>query len=115
MFAFHVLSCTCTTAPGPFLNHGHDIDALLPGEIARRAEIIGAQKARMEFGSLIVLAILAGAFIGLGAMFATTVLAGAEGVLPFLGLILVVIGGAELDARRRELARTDRRSATPSG
>ena len=50
--------------PGPFLNHGHDIDALLPGEIARKAEIIGAQKARMEFGSLIVLAILAGAFIG---------------------------------------------------
>jgi formate transporter len=92
--------------PGPFLNHG--IDALLPGEIARKAEIIGAQKARMEFGSLIVLAILAGAFIGLGAMFATTVLAGAEGVLPFgvsrliagtvfcLGLILVLIGGAEL-------------------
>jgi formate transporter len=94
--------------PGSILNHGHDIDALLPGEIARRAEIIGAQKARMELGSLIVLAILAGAFIGLGAMFATTVLAGAEGVLPFgvsrliagtvfcLGLILVVIGGAEL-------------------
>ena len=37
----------------------------------------------MEFGRLIVLAILAGAFIGLGAMFATTVLAGAERVLPF--------------------------------
>ena len=67
--------------PGPFLNHG--IEGLLPGEITRKAEIIGARKARMEFGSLIVLAILAGAFIGLGAMFATTVLAGAEGVLPF--------------------------------
>jgi formate/nitrite transporter FocA (FNT family) len=51
---------------------------------------------------------LAGAFIALGAMFATTVLAGAEGVLPFglsrllagiafcLGLILVILGGAEL-------------------
>ena len=84
------------------------IDALLPGEIARKAETIGAQKARMDSASLIVLAILAGAFIGLGAMFATTVLAGAEGVLPFgvsrliagvvfcLGLILVVVGGAEL-------------------
>lgn len=86
----------------------HGIDALLPGEIARKAEAIGAQKARMEFGGLVVLAILAGAFIGLGAMFATTVLAGADGVLPFgvgrliagavfcLGLILVVVGGAEL-------------------
>ena len=84
------------------------INALLPGEIARKAETIGAQKARMDSASLIVLAILAGAFIGLGAMFATTVLAGAEGVLPFgvsrliagavfcLGLILVVVGGAEL-------------------
>ena len=84
------------------------IDALLPGEIARKAETIGAQKARMDVASLIVLAILAGAFIGLGAMFATTVLAGAEGVLPFgvsrliaglvfcLGLILVLVGGAEL-------------------
>ena len=54
------------------------------------------------------LAILAGAFIALGAMFATTVLAGADGVVPFgisrllsgvvfcLGLILVIVGGAEL-------------------
>ena len=84
------------------------IDALLPGEIARKAEAIGAQKARMDVPSLAVLGILAGAFIGLGAMFAITVLAGADGVLPFgagrliaglvfsLGLILVVVGGAEL-------------------
>ena len=54
------------------------------------------------------LAVLAGAFIALGAMFATTVLAGADGVIPFgvsrllagivfgLGLILCVLGGAEL-------------------
>jgi formate transporter len=86
----------------------HGIDALVPAEIARKAEHIGAQKTRLDFWSLIVLAILAGAFIALGAMFATTVLAGANGVLPFglsrllagtafcLGLILVVLGGAEL-------------------
>ncbi len=84
------------------------IDALLPGEIARKAETIGANKALMDFASLMVLAVLAGAFIGLGAMFATTVMAGAEDMLPFgvsrliaglvfcLGLILVVVGGAEL-------------------
>ena len=84
------------------------IDALLPVEIARKAERIGAQKARMDLPSLIVLSILAGAFIGLGAMFATTVLAGTDGIVPFgvsrllagfvfcLGLILVVLGGAEL-------------------
>jgi formate/nitrite transporter len=94
------------STPKPARNDG--IDALLPSDIARKAEAIGAQKARMDFASLTVLGILAGAFIGLGAMFATTVLAGADGVLPFglsrliaglvfcLGLILVVVGGAEL-------------------
>jgi formate transporter len=86
----------------------HSVDALVPAEIARKAELVGAQKTRLDFLSLVVLAILAGAFIALGAMFATTVLAGANGVLPFgvsrllggavfcLGLILVVLGGAEL-------------------
>jgi formate transporter len=86
----------------------HGIDALLPQEIAEKAETIGVQKTRRETPSLFALAVLAGAFIALGAMFATTVLAGADGVLPFgvsrlmagtvfcLGLILVVLGGAEL-------------------
>jgi formate transporter len=83
------------------------LDALLPAEIATRAENVGAQKVRLDAARLMALAVLGGAFIGLGAMFATTVLAGA-GVLPFgisrlaagmvfaLGLILVVAGGAEL-------------------
>lgn len=84
------------------------IDALLPVEIARKAEHIGAQKVRVDTITLLALSVLAGAFIALGAMFATTVLAGAAGVVPFgisrllagfvfcLGLILVVVGGAEL-------------------
>jgi formate/nitrite transporter len=86
----------------------HGIDALLPVEIAQKAEALGVQKTRMDTLGLMALAILAGAFIALGAMFATTVLAGADGVIPFgvsrllsgvvfcLGLILVVVGGAEL-------------------
>ena len=86
----------------------HGIDALLPAEIAEKAEWVGAYKARLDVLSLIALSVLAGAFIALGAMFATTVLAGADGVIPFgvsrllagivfgLGLILVVLGGAEL-------------------
>jgi len=90
------------------MDSDHRIDALLPREIALKAEAIGVQKTRLDFLSLVALAVLAGAFIGLGAMFATTVLAGADGVLPFgvsrllsgvvfcLGLILVVLGGAEL-------------------
>jgi formate/nitrite transporter len=84
------------------------LDALLPSEMARKAELIGAQKTRMDRISLLALAILAGAFIGFGAMFATSVLAGSDGMLPFgvsrllagmvfcLGLILVIVGGAEL-------------------
>jgi formate/nitrite transporter len=86
----------------------HNLDALLPADIARKAEAVGVQKTRMNVPSLLALAVLAGAFIALGGMFATTVLAGADGVVPFgisrllsglvfcLGLILVVVGGAEL-------------------
>jgi len=83
-------------------------DALLPPEIAKRAEEVGARKCRLPFWPLLTLAILAGAFIALGAIFSTTVSAGTAGVLPFgiirllsgvvfcLGLVLVVVGGAEL-------------------
>ena len=89
-------------------DHHHDFEALLPAEIAHKAELVGAQKTRLDFWSLLVLAICAGAFIALGGMFATAVLAGANGVMPFgvsrllagtvfcTGLILVVLGGAEL-------------------
>jgi len=83
------------------------IDALLPPEMARRAEYLGVAKAEAPALRTFVLAVLAGAFIGLGAIFATTVSAGSSG-LPYgvakllvglvfcLGLILVVVGGAEL-------------------
>lgn len=84
------------------------VDALLPAEVALKAEAVGVQKTRLDTLSLFALAMLGGAFIALGAMFATTVLAGADEALPFgvsrllagiafcLGLILVVVGGAEL-------------------
>jgi formate/nitrite transporter len=95
-------------------------DALLPAEMARKAEYLGERKAEMRAFTMFTLAILAGAFIGLGAMFATTVSAGSfafklpdgaaayTATLPFgitrllaglvfsVGLILVVVGGAEL-------------------
>ena len=82
-------------------------DSLLPPEMAGRAEDVGVRKARLEAISLFALAVLAGAFISLGAIFATTVSSGA-GDLPYgvvrllaglafsLGLILVIVGGAEL-------------------
>lgn len=84
------------------------IDALFPQDMARRAEQVGVSKAKAPVLSVLALAILAGAFIALGAVFATTVSAGTSGSLPFgvsklltglvfcLGLILVVVGGAEL-------------------
>ena len=58
---------------------GVRIDALLPPEMARRASEIGVRKA----GGLLPmfsLAVLAGAFIALGAAFATTVAAGSMAV-----------------------------------
>ncbi|TVQ30199.1 MAG: formate transporter FocA [Phycisphaeraceae bacterium] len=84
------------------------IDALMPPEMAVRAEEIGVRKANLDALTTFVLAVLAGAFISLGAIFATTVTAGAAEVLPWgvtrllaglvfcLGLILVVVAGAEL-------------------
>jgi formate transporter FocA len=84
------------------------LDALLPPEMAAKAADIGVSKASMSTVRTLALAVLAGAFIALGAMFATTVTAGIDDVLPFgvirllaglvfsLGLILVVVGGAEL-------------------
>jgi len=96
------------------------IDALLPQEMATRAEYLGVRKAEMPFLKMFMLSVLAGAFISLGAIFATTVSAGSMAIttasgeaafstgLPFgvtrllaglvfsLGLILVVVGGAEL-------------------
>jgi len=83
------------------------IDALLPPEMALACEAAGAAKAGRDALALIVLGVLAGAFIALGAMVMTVVLTG-TGELPWgvarllaglvfsLGLILVIVGGAEL-------------------
>jgi len=82
------------------------IDALLPPEMAGKAEDLGVAKANYKPLRTLVLAVLAGAFIAFGAVFSTLVTAGST--LPFglsktlgglafsLGLILVVVGGAEL-------------------
>ena len=56
------------------------LDALLPLEIARRAERVGVAKLAMPLPRVFTLAVLAGAFIALGGVFATTALAGTAGV-----------------------------------
>lgn len=87
---------------------GFSVDALMPKDMAGKMESIGVAKVGLGPLRMFALAILAGAFIALGAIFATTVSTGAGGVLPFgvtkllsglvfcLGLILVVGAGAEL-------------------
>jgi formate transporter FocA len=84
-----------------------NVDALLPPDMARRAEAIGIRKAKLDFWTMFALAVLAGAFIAAAAVYATTVWTGGA-ALPYgvnrllgglvfcLGLILVVVAGAEL-------------------
>jgi formate/nitrite transporter len=89
-------------------NDAPNLDALLPAEMSRKAVAVGVRKAGLDAVTLFVLSVLAGAFIALGANFATVVSAGAgdgltygvtrllAGVVFSLGLILVIVGGAEL-------------------
>lgn len=81
-------------------------DAFSPKEIAERVETTGVAKARLPWLSMLMLGIVAGGFIGLGALsfvlvksdaslsFATGQLLG--GLTFSLGLILVIVAGAEL-------------------
>ncbi|WP_448190848.1 formate/nitrite transporter family protein [Azospirillum sp. sgz301742] len=84
------------------------LDARLPDAIALAAEDLGVKKAHTDTATLFALAVLAGAFVALGGLFATVVMSGAEGMLPYgvtrllgglvfsLGLVLVIVGGAQL-------------------
>ena len=47
------------------------IDALLPAEMATRAEYLGVRKAEMPAFTMFMLSLLAGAFISLGSIFST--------------------------------------------
>ena len=84
------------------------LDALLPADMAKKAENIGVTKANLGPFRMFALAVLAGAFIAMGAVFMTTVTTGATDFLSYgvtrllgglvfcLGLVLVVVAGAEL-------------------
>jgi formate/nitrite transporter len=81
-------------------------DAYPPAQIARLVEQVGVKKATMPAVQTLALGVLAGAFIAFGAMYFTLVITGSPlgfgpsrmlGGLAFsLGLVLVVVGGAEL-------------------
>lgn len=80
-------------------------DAYKPAQIAALIESAGVAKARLPFGQMLTLAVLAGAFIGFGGAAYLMVMTGVEptgpakllgGVVFSLGLILCIVGGAEL-------------------
>jgi hypothetical protein len=81
-------------------------DAYAPNEVARRIETIGVAKAQMALLPLTMLGVLAGAFIGLGSLLSVIVRSDpglgfaasqlGAGVAFSLGLVLVVVAGAEL-------------------
>lgn len=86
--------------------HEVSMDAYAPAEMARRVETAGVSKAGLDTATMFALAVLAGAFIGLGGNVATIAftdnglgygVSRLLGGLAFsLGLILVIVGGAEL-------------------
>jgi formate transporter len=90
------------------MENNFSFDSLLPAQMAQKAENAGVNKANLGPFRMFSLAVLAGAFIALGAIFSTTATAGSAGVVPFglarvvgglvfsVGLILVVLAGAEL-------------------
>ena len=102
------------------MNGEFNIDALIPAEMALKAEAVGVKKAGLPFWNLLALAVLAGAFVALGAIFATSATAGGmatklpdgtiaystgltyglsrmlSGLVFCTALILIVISGAEL-------------------
>jgi formate/nitrite transporter len=84
----------------------YGFDAYAPAEIAQRIQTVGAAKARLALAPLVMLGVLAGAFIGLGSMLFIIVRADASlgfaasqflaGTVFSLGLLMVVVAGAEL-------------------
>ncbi|MBU0494143.1 MAG: formate transporter FocA [Chloroflexi bacterium] len=85
------------------------IDAFPPVKMASRMEEVGVAKATLNIWTMFALAVLAGAFIGTGAIFATVVTTGLTaagvgygivkllgGLVFCLGLVAVVVAGAEL-------------------
>lgn len=81
-------------------------DAYSPQEVAERVRDTGVAKARLDLVTMFALAVLAGAFIALGALFFIVTVTDPStgygltrligGVAFSLGLILVIVAGAEL-------------------
>ncbi|MCC5796428.1 MAG: formate/nitrite transporter family protein [Methylophaga sp.] len=85
---------------------GKFVDAFTPAEVAEKVKTVGVDKANMPLLPLVVLSLMAGAFISFAAMYYTVVMTDANmayglsrligGLVFALGFILVVVAGAEL-------------------
>jgi formate transporter len=83
-------------------------DIYLPSEMREKAIQSAVAKSKLPLVSLFILSILAGIYIALGAVFSSIIALGMPGTWPYglmkslqglafsLGLILVIVGGAEL-------------------
>lgn len=92
----------------PMIGNDPKNDALTPPEMLEKAAAAGVKKAGLAWNSILPLSFLAGAYIAFGAVFASVVAVGMSGEWPYgfmkliqglvfsMGLILVVVGGAEL-------------------
>ena len=82
------------------------LEVVPPAQIARLVQEVGVRKAALGWVPTLTLGVLAGAFIAFGAMFYTVAVTGSElglgptrllgGIAFSLGLVLVIVGGAEL-------------------
>src|SRR6185312_9886532 len=82
------------------------LNAYSPAELKEAVEKVGVKKANLPFLASLMLAVIAGGGIGLGALYYTVVVSDAAlsfaaarvmgGVVFSLGLIIVLVGGAEL-------------------
>jgi len=109
---------------GDAMSELYGSDAYAPREVALRVESVGVAKARLATLPLLMLGVLAGAFIGLGALGFVLVKSDATlgyatgqwlgGLVFSLGLLLVVVAGAELFTGNNLLvmAWADRKIAT---
>jgi formate/nitrite transporter len=95
-----------TRQDAPAATNVTGVDAYAPAEVAERVESAGVVKASLPVDKLLVLAILAGVFIGFGSALYTVAVSDTGlgfgptrliGGLAFsLGLVLVIVAGAEL-------------------
>jgi formate/nitrite transporter len=82
------------------------LNAYSPAEIKEAVEKVGVKKANLPFLASFMLAVIAGGSIGLGALYYTVIVSDAGlsfatarvmgGVVFSLGLVIVLVGGAEL-------------------